>query len=270
MNITFIGGGNMATAIIGGLLKQGHSKAALRVVEIDAAARARLQSEFGIATFERVDATAVAADCIVLAIKPQTMREVAGLLRPLLRQQLIISIAAGIRSVDLARWLGGYARIVRAMPNTPALVGAGSAGLYASAGAAAQDFAHAQAILGAVGSTLKVEREEQLDAITAVSGSGPAYVFYFIEALQAAACELGLAESAARQLALDTFAGAIKLAAASSEDVVTLRQRVTSKGGTTAAALASLEGAHVKDAIVRAVKAADARSRELGDELGAD
>jgi len=159
---------------------------------------------------------------------------------------------------------------VRAMPNTPALVGAGCTGLYAMPGATREDAAHAEAILGAVGTTLRVEREEQLDAITAVSGSGPAYVFYFMEALQAAAVELGLAPAAARSLALQTFGGAIKLAAESSEDVATLRARVTSKGGTTAAALASMESAAIKAAIVRAVKAADARSRELGDELGKD
>jgi pyrroline-5-carboxylate reductase len=270
MNITFIGGGNMASAIIGGLLKQGQPAAELRVVEIDAAARARLAQQYTVKTAERIDAAAVAADCIVLAIKPQTMREVATALRPHLNTQLVISIAAGIRGGDLARWLGGYARIVRVMPNTPALVGAGYAGIYAMPGATAADAARAESILGAVGATLRVEREELLDAVTAVSGSGPAYVFYFIEALQQAALDLGFAPEAARGLALGTFAGAIKLAAESAEDVATLRARVTSKGGTTAAALASMQQSAIKEAIVRAVKAADARSRELGDELGKD
>ena len=270
MKITFVGGGNMASAIAGGLIKQGHDKATLHVVEIDPAARARITREYAIAVHEKLDAAVAAADCIVLAIKPQNMREVAATLRPFLREQLVISIAAGIRSSDLARWLGGYARIVRAMPNTPALVGAGWAGLYAMTGVPAADINKAEAILGAVGSTLKVERETQLDAITAVSGSGPAYVFFFIEALQAAALELGLSADAARRLAVGTFDGAVKLAAASDEDIATLRARVTSKGGTTAAALASLEDARVKEAIVRAVHAADARSRELGDELGKD
>ena len=270
MSITFIGGGNMASAIIGGLIKQGQAAAALRVVEIDAAARARLAQQYAVATFERIDAAAVAADCIVLAVKPQNLREVATALRPHVKAQLVISIAAGIRSGDLARWLGGYARIVRAMPNTPALVGAGCTGIFAMSGVANNDTARAEAILGAVGTTLTVEREELLDAITAVSGSGPAYVFYFIEALQEAALELKLAPDAARRLALGTFAGAVKLAAESAEDVATLRARVTSKGGTTAAALASMHEAAIKEAIVRAVKAADARSRELGDELGKD
>src|SRR3954447_158642 len=183
MSIAFIGGCNMANAIIGGLLKQGEPAAALRVIEIDAGARARLAQQFGVKTFDRIDADAVAADCILLAIKPQNMREVATALRPHLKSQVVISIAAGIRGGDLARWLGGYARIVRVMPNTPALVGAGVSGIYAMPGATAEDGARAQAILSAVGTTLLVEREEQLDAITAVSGSGPAYVFFFIEAL---------------------------------------------------------------------------------------
>jgi len=270
VSITFIGGGNMASAIIGGLIKRGQAAAALRVVEIDAAARARLTQQYAVTTFERIDAAAVAADCLVLAVKPQNLREVAAALRPHVKAQLVISIAAGIRGGDLARWLGGYARIVRAMPNTPALVGAGCTGIFAMSGVSGDDTARAEAILGAVGTTLRVEREELLDAITAVSGSGPAYVFYFIEALQAAALELELAPDAARRLALGTFAGAVKLATESTEDVATLRARVTSKGGTTAAALASMQQAAIKEAIVRAVKAADARARELGDELGKD
>ncbi|MEO7728213.1 MAG: pyrroline-5-carboxylate reductase [Burkholderiales bacterium] len=270
MNITFIGGGNMASAIIGGLLKKGYAANTLRVVEIDAAARRRLAQQYAVTTFERVNAAAAAADCLVLAVKPQNMREVATALRPHLKQQLVISIAAGIRGVDLARWLGGHARLVRAMPNTPALVGAGCTGLFALPGVTAEDFARSEAILGAVGVTLRVDSEVQLDAITAVSGSGPAYVFYFIEALQQAALDLGLAPAAARSLALDTFAGAVKLATQSAEDAATLRARVTSKGGTTAAALASMQSDGIKDAIVRAVKAADARSREMGEELGKD
>ena len=270
MKIAFIGGGNMATAIIGGLLNKGHAATDIRVIEIDAAARSRLAQQFKVATAERIDAASVAADCIVLAVKPQNLREVAGMLRPLLAMQLVISIAAGIRAGDISRWLGGYARIVRAMPNTPALVGAGCTGLFPTGGATAADYACAEAILGAVGITLKVEREALLDAVTAVSGSGPAYVFYFIEALQQAAREVGLDDTAGRALALETFKGAVKLAAESPEDVATLRARVTSKGGTTAAALASMEQAGVKNAIVRAVIAADGRSRELGDELGRD
>lgn len=270
MHITFIGGGNMAGAIIGGLLNKGYAADALRVVEIDADARARLARQHGVAAHAGIDAAAAAADCIVLAVKPQNMREVAAALRPFVRQQLVISIAAGIRGTDLARWLGGYARIVRAMPNTPALVGAGCTGLYAGPGVSPEDAARAEAILGAVGVTLRVEREEELDAVTAVSGSGPAYVFYFIEALQQAALDLGFAPPVARRLALETFKGAVKLAADSTEDAAVLRARVTSKGGTTAAALASMDADGINPSIVRAVKAAERRSRELGDELGRD
>ena len=270
MQITFIGGGNMAGAIIGGLLNQGYSAEALRVVEIAADARAKIARQYGIDAVAQIDGAAVAGDCVVLAVKPQNMREVATALRPLLKHQLVISIAAGIRSTDLSRWLGGYPRLVRVMPNTPALVGAGCTGVYAAPGVMQEDVARAEAILGAVGTTLRIEREEQLDAITAVSGSGPAYVFYFMEALQHAALDLGLAPDAARRLALATFVGAVKLAADSTEEPAILRARVTSKGGTTAAALASMDAAGIDKSIRRAVKAADERSRELGDELGKD
>ncbi|MBI4192735.1 MAG: pyrroline-5-carboxylate reductase [Betaproteobacteria bacterium] len=270
MNITFIGGGNMAGAIIGGLLGKGYAAGSLRVVEIAADARRRLEQQYAVKTYAAIAADAVNSDCIVLAVKPQQMREVAAALRPLLQQQLVISIAAGIRSSDLSRWLGGCQKLVRAMPNTPALVGAGCAGLHALPGVSGEDRARVEAILGAVGSTLWLEREELLNAITAVSGSGPAYAFYFIEALQAAAHELGVTEADARRLALETFSGAVKLAAAGTEDPATLRARVTSKGGTTEAALASMAADHVKEAIIRAVNKACERSRELGDELGKD
>lgn len=270
MNITFIGGGNMASAMIGGLLQQGWQAAAIRVVEIDAAARARIESELGVAAGADLGTGIAGADCVVLAIKPQQMRATAPALRAILASQLIISIAAGIRCADLSRWLGGYPRIVRVMPNTPALVLAGISGLYAMPAVAAGDRARAESVLSAVGRTLWLEREEQLDAVTAVSGSGPAYVFYFIEALQQAAAELGFDAAQARQLALDTFAGAVKMAAQSSEDAATLRARVTSKGGTTERALSVLESDAVKQTVIRAVKAAAARSHELGDELGKD
>ena len=268
MNITFIGGGNMASAIIGGLLQQGWQADAMRVVEVDAAARARLERELGVKAFADIGPALAGSGCVVLAVKPQQMREVAQALRGALGSQLVITIAAGIRSRDLSRWLGDYQRIVRVMPNTPALVLAGVSGLYAMPGVSAADRSQAEKILGAVGATLWLEREEQLDAVTAVSGSGPAYVFYFIEALQQAAADLGFSADEARRLALDTFAGAVKLAAGSSEDAAELRARVTSKGGTTERALKSMETDRVKEAIVRAVRAAADRSRELGDEFG--
>lgn len=270
MKVTFVGGGNMANAMIGGLIKQGWTPAAITVVEIAAEARERLEAHLNVKTTSLVDAAAVAADCLVLAVKPQQMHEAAQALAPFLRAQLVITIAAGIRVADLSRWLGGYSRIVRVMPNTPALVLAGVSGLYASPTATADDRAAAERILAAVGATIWLEREGDLDAVTAVSGSGPAYVFYFIEALEQAATELGLPSAAARKLALETFAGAAKLAHEASEAPGALRARVTSKGGTTERALLLLEADRVKDAISRAVRAAAERSRELGDELSED
>lgn len=268
MNITFIGGGNMASAIIGGLLARGWDRGQLRAVEILPEARARLEQSFQIKTYAEASAEALNTDCVVLAIKPQQMREAALLLAPLVKTALVITIAAGIRGCDLARWLGGHARIVRVMPNTPALVLAGISGMYATAGVSAADRERAASILGAVGETVWVDREDDIDAVTAVSGSGPAYVFYFIEALQQAALDVGMNSDTARRLAIATFTGAAKLAAQSSEDAATLRERVTSKGGTTERALASMEADNIKAAIGRAVRAAAQRSRELGDELG--
>ncbi len=268
MNITFIGGGNMAAAMIGGLLKQGWTPASIQVVEIAAAARERLARELRIKAGAQINASSAAADCIVLAVKPQSLREVARALRPFLGAQVMISIAAGIRMRDLSRWLGGYQRIVRVMPNTPALVRAGISGLCAMPAVAADERARAQDILGAVGTTLWVENEDELDAVTAVSGSGPAYVFYFIEALQHAASELGLQPGVARRLALETFAGAVRLAGESGEDAAALRTRVTSKGGTTERALAVMDAQALRRIVADAVRAAAERSRELGDELG--
>jgi pyrroline-5-carboxylate reductase len=204
----------------------------------------------------------------LLAVKPQQLRAVAEGLRPLLQTQLLVSIVAGIRTADLSRWLGGYPRIVRVMPNTPALVLAGVSGLYAASSVTPKERRMAEAIVGAVGSTLWVEREELMDAVTAVSGSGPAYVFYFIEALEQAGRELGLTEAQARRLSLDTFAGAARLAREGGEELGTLRARVTSKGGTTERALQSMENDRLKPLIIEAVRRAAARSKELGDELG--
>ncbi len=270
MKITFIGGGNMASAMVGGLIRKRWSRNAIRVVEIDQSARARIGRELKVKTHAALDAAAAKCDCIVLAVKPQQMRAAAQALKPLLRSQLVVSIAAGIRVKDLARWLGGYSRIVRVMPNTPALVHAGISGLYAPTAVGAADRATAAKVLGAVGAVLWFELEEDLDSVTAVSGSGPAYVFYFIEALERAALELNLPEESARQLAVETFVGAVKLAAQSDEPSGTLRSRVTSKGGTTERALNAMESDQVNDAIVRAIKAAAQRSRELGDEFGKD
>ena len=269
MQVCFIGGGNMASALIGGLLRNGWSAESIAVVEVDAQARSRIERDFGVRTHPD-SSGAAGTDCVVLAVKPQQLREVARSLAQTAREALVISIAAGVRASDLSRWLGGHRRIVRAMPNTPALVLAGMTGLYAAPDVSSDDRERAEEILRAAGRTVWVREESEIDAVTAISGSGPAYVFYFIEALQQAAADLGFAPEAAREIALQTFAGAVKLATESTDDAATLRAKVTSKGGTTERALAQLESDGVKAAVVRAARAACERSRELGDALGAD
>jgi len=272
MKIAFIGGGNMATALIAGLAGKLTDGANIHVVDPNADALARLAAQYGVSTAGAIGAAVGAADVVVLAVKPQQMREVAGALAPQLaaRAPLVLSIAAGIRARDLARWLGGYGAIVRCMPNTPALIGMGITGMVATAGVSAVQRDAADRILRAVGQTVWLDDESKIDPVTAVSGSGPAYVFFFIEALQQAAEELGLSAEQGRELALATFAGAAQLACNSSDLVTVLRERVTSKGGTTYAAITSMEQSGVKQAIVAGVKAAAARGKELGDELGTD
>jgi len=269
MKIAFIGGGNMAAALIGGLIRKGVAAADLHAVDPNADARARNAKQFGIRTSEAADATLASYDAIVLAVKPQIVKEVAKALAPhVAAHQLVVSIVAGIRSADLSRWLNGHARIVRTMPNTPALIGMGATGLVASAGVDANGRQLASDVLGAVGQTVWFDDEAKIDAVTAISGSGPAYVFYFIEALEEAARRLGMDEQQGRALAIATFTGAAQLALQSDEAPSVLRERVTSKGGTTAAALASFDASGVKEAIVRGALAADARAKEMGDEFG--
>ena len=278
MNIHFIGGGNMAQAIIGGLLAKGHDAASITVTEPLASTRQRLEQEFKLKTFDVtpgdiLEAT-IAPALIVLAVKPQQMREVALSLAPqlcaLTNKPVVLTIAAGIRLQDLQRWLGGHTQLARCMPNTPALIGAGISAVYASPAVDVVQRDAIRAVLAAVGQVLWVDSENQLDPATAVSGSGPAYVFYFIEALQQAAIELGFESQSAQQLALETFLGAARLAARSTDPVSVLRERVTSKGGTTERALASLQASAVKQHIVDAVLAANARAIELGVQLGTD
>ncbi|MDR5770540.1 MULTISPECIES: pyrroline-5-carboxylate reductase [unclassified Caballeronia] len=268
MKIAFIGGGNMAAALIGGLVKRGVAPADIYAVDINDEARERTAKQFGIATGAAIDEKLAAYDAILLAVKPQVLKSVAESLAPHLSKQTIISIAAGIRATDLSRWLNGYTQIVRTMPNTPALIGMGVTGLAALPGVSNDAKALASQVLEAVGSSVWFDDEAKLDAVTAISGSGPAYVFYFIEAMQEAARALGLDEAQGRELAVATFTGAAQLAAQSGEAASVLRERVTSKGGTTAAALASFEAEGVKDAIVRGALAAQARAKEMGDELG--
>jgi pyrroline-5-carboxylate reductase len=267
MKIAFIGGGNMAAALIAGLLRAGHRAADLAAVEIDAARCEQLRQQFGIGAVTAPGAMLQDAAAVVLAVKPQFMREACEAARPHLGEPLIVSVAAGIRTADIARWLGRSA-IVRTMPNTPALIGRGVTGMAATARVSGAQRVLAESILRTAGDVVWFDDEAKLDAVTAVSGSGPAYVFYFIEALARAGAELGFTAEQARELAVQTFAGAAQLAAESAEPPATLRARVTSKGGTTAAALAWLEANAVEARIVEAVHAAHRRARELGDEFG--
>lgn len=267
MKICFVGGGNMATALIGGLLKQGFVAAQVSVVEINVSYHAKLYNELGVQAVAELEAGVAGSDVIVLAVKPQQLHGVATSLASLLTGQLLISIAAGIRAADLAQWLRSQ-NIIRAMPNTPALIQSGMTGLYALPEVSQVQCDTAQTILAAVGSTIWLKDEEMMDAVTAVSGSGPAYVFYFIEALQQAATELGFDAGTARHLAINTVIGAVKLADASSDDVSVLRARVTSKNGTTERALLSMDANSVKQHIITAVQVAAKRAREMGDELG--
>jgi pyrroline-5-carboxylate reductase len=270
--IAVIGGGQMARALVGGWVARGESASRVTVADPSAEQREWLARTFpglGLAT-DNV-AAAQQADVWLLAVKPQVLgavvRSLAGAAAA--RRPLVISIAAGIRAADIARWTGPAATVVRAMPNRPALLGAGVTALYAAAAPPAARTA-ATRLLEAVGSVLWVAREADLDAVTAVSGSGPAYFFLLIEALEAAAVAEGLEAGAARQLAVATAAGAARLAAESGDDPATLRAQVTSKGGTTAAALAVFEAADLRGIVARAVAAARARARELADEYGHD
>ena len=272
MKIGFVGGGNMAQALIGGLIAK-RSAATFVVIEPHDATRTALRERFDAECLSVCAAPAdelTTCEALVIAVKPQQFKDALHGIAAYARERLVISIAAGIRTVDIARWLASdsSSAIVRAMPNTPALVGAGITGLYATPTVSATQRKLAQTLLGAVGETVWLADEGLLDAVTAVSGSGPAYVFYFIEALEAAARELGLSDEASKKLALATFVGAAQLAAESGQPVAELRERVTSKGGTTHAALMRMEESKVRDAIVRAIHAAALRSAELGDEFG--
>lgn len=269
MNIAFIGGGNMAHALISGLLTNGHNAKQISVVELEKEKREALHAEFGVNVTDQLPIVAN-ADIVFLAIKPQQLRDVSIFLSSLLRHQLIISIAAGIRCVDLIRWLGGYDTVIRVMPNTPAQIQQGVSGLFAAKGVSANQKTQASELLESVGHVVWLDDESQMDAVTAISGSGPAYVFYFIEAMQQAGIALGLSEEQVRTLSLQTFIGGSQLAAQSTESPQTLRKQVTSKAGTTERALLSMEESGVKAAIIQAIQAAAARSKELGDQLGKD
>lgn len=271
--VAIIGGGQMARALVGGWCARGAAAASIAVADPSAEQRSWLASAFPGLRLEVDNAAAAAhADVWLLAVKPQMLGGVARALAPLAtaRRPLVISIAAGIHAADIARWLGPAATVIRAMPNRPALVGAGVSALYASADVPQAARRTATALMQAVGSAVWVATEGELDSVTAVSGSGPAYFFLLIELLEAAAIAEGLTPAVARRLAVDTAAGAAKLASTSGDDPATLRQQVTSKGGTTAAALAVFESADLRAIVARAVAAAARRSRELADEFGRD
>lgn len=268
MKLGFLGGGNMAHALIVGLKQQQFAMQNVTVNELDANKCAEL-GLLGVNTSAELSSIQ-ACDVIVLAIKPQQLQALTKTLGPLLKTQLVISIAAGIHLADLSRWLGNYQAIIRAMPNTPAQIQAGVTGLYAMPSVSKMQIALADQVLSAAGTTLWLDSEEQLDAVTAISGSGPAYVFYLIEALQEAALALGLSESQAKQLSVATFKGSSLLVDASTTPIATLREQVTSKGGTTEQGLLSLQHSQVKQAIVLATQKAHERAKTLGIELGLD
>ena len=265
--IAFIGGGNMAGAILGGLRQQGAPAAAFEVVEPVEAARQRLAGQFGIAAQATPGPALGRCALVVWAVKPQSFAQAAREARDFTGAALHLSVAAGIPSDSIAAWLGSQ-RVVRAMPNTPALIGQGMTGLFARPDVTAAGRASVEQVLAATGELLWVDDEAALDAITALSGSGPAYVFYFIEAMAEAGIEMGLPPAQAHRLAVGTFSGASALARGADEPLSVLRERVTSRGGTTHAALSALEAAGVKDHFKRAIRAAQQRARALGAEYG--
>lgn len=267
MKLGFIGGGNMAAAMIGGLRQKGFAASDFVVVETSIERRAWLEQQFGVTT--EADAQGVlAADAIILAVKPQQLAAVLKTLPKLNPEQLVVSIAAGVRANDIARWLNGHEAVVRAMPNTPALIGAGITGLFALPGVTEAQVQQASRILEGVGHVVWVRQEAQIDAVTAISGSGPAYVFFFIEALEQAGIDLGLPAETARLLTLQTFFGAAALAIKDQSPPAELRARVTSKGGTTERGILALEESGVAYAIGLAARAAAERAAEMGTLLG--
>ncbi|NND59074.1 MAG: pyrroline-5-carboxylate reductase [Gammaproteobacteria bacterium] len=269
--IAFIGCGNMARSLIGGLIADGVAPAAISASDPSAEQRQALHNACGIAVHADNRATVANADVVVAAVKPQVLRSVATQLGPLLGPgTLLISIAAGIRVDDMQRWLGSERAIVRAMPNTPALLGSGITGLFASSTTTSAQRESAESILRAVGAVVWLDQESQLDAVTAVSGSGPAYFFLFMEAMATTARELGLSPEVARLLTVETAIGAGRMALETDDDLATLRQHVTSPGGTTAAALAVLDTPQFRQLVSEALHSACARAGELAAEFGKD
>ena len=267
-SIAFIGGGNMASSMIGGLIKQGTSSNSIVVVEPFEPTRNKLLQDFGIKAMTAASPALAAAGLVIWAVKPQVFKEAAQQTGNFSATALHFSVAAGIRSDSIAAWLGSD-NVVRSMPNTPALIGKGITALFARAAVTASGKAWVERVVASMGEFLWLSEESQLDAVTAISGSGPAYVFYFLEAMTQAAAKLGLSPEQGRRLAIATFSGATELAHRSDEPLELLRQRVTSKGGTTYAALSAMESANIKENFINAMQAAEQRARELGNEFGA-
>ncbi|QKZ07252.1 MULTISPECIES: pyrroline-5-carboxylate reductase [Pseudomonas] len=266
--IAFIGAGNMAASLIGGLRAQGLDAALIRASDPGADTRAKISAEHGIETFADNAQAVEGADVVVLAVKPQAMKTVCEALRPALTQsQVVVSIAAGITCASMAAWLGERP-IVRCMPNTPALLRQGTSGLYANARVSEEQREQAEQLLSAVGLALWLDEEQQLDAVTAVSGSGPAYFFLLMEAMTAAGEKLGLPRETAEKLTLQTALGAAHMAVASDVDAAELRRRVTSPAGTTEAAIKSFQANGFEALVEKALGAAAHRSAELAEQLG--
>jgi pyrroline-5-carboxylate reductase len=265
--IAFIGGGNMASAIIGGLIASGLPTECITVVEPFDAARAALKAKFGIDALPAASAALAGHDLVVWAVKPQTFKEAAAAAAPHTASALHLSVAAGITTNSIAQWLG-TGRIVRAMPNTPALVGKGMTGLFARPEVDAAGQALIERVIGTTGQLVWVDAEDKLDAVTALSGSGPAYVFLFLEAMTQAGVDMGLTTAQSYQLAIATFQGASELAARSDEPASVLRERVTSKGGTTYAAITHMQQAGLPQHFIAALRKAETRAKELAAEFG--
>ena len=265
--IAFIGGGNMASAIMGGLIRQGVPASAITVIEPFEAARETLKSNLGIDSLPAATEALQSAQLVVWAVKPQSFKDAAVPVAAHTRNALHLSVAAGITTDSVAAWIGTR-RIVRAMPNTPALVGKGMTGVFARPEVDAAGKALIEAVIGSTGEFTWVDKEEHLDAVTALSGSGPAYVFLFLEAMTQAGVNMGLSAEQSYKLAVATFAGGSELAARSSESAEVLRQRVTSKGGTTYAAITHMQEQKLPEHFIEAMRKAEARAKELAQEFG--
>lgn len=265
--IAFIGGGNMSRALIGGLIRQGLASSQILVVEPFAETAAKLRSDFAVQTLPCASSVLLQSNMVVWAVKPQMFSAAAAPVMPFTLEALHLSVAAGIRTDSIAKWVGSE-RLVRCMPNTPALVGQGITALFPCPAVSPADQLRVEQVIAPTGQFLWVQHEAQLDAVTALSGSGPAYVFYFLEAMQQAGTDMGLPAAQAYALAIATFAGAASLAGASNDSPEVLRQQVTSQGGTTHAAITAMAACGMKEAFIQAMRAAQARAQELGDEFG--